>query len=180
MSFYWWMPGVVVFVNKVVKNVNVFVCVVCCEILEHFFFHHSVPAFNHRRFLIIFSKVQHPTLSHYYKIISLCLSKAFVVFSVWKFLFVAFETETQALSFNGSIQTHFENTSITVRRYLTPRLDLENDCMSTRSVTQILSILFTYTFRFQNSWQLVYETHRLVVQSKLCIFLAPFRNISLS
>ena len=46
---------VVVSLNKVVKNVNIFVGIVCCEIREYFFFHRSVPTFDHRRFLRILS-----------------------------------------------------------------------------------------------------------------------------
>ena len=44
----------------------------------------------------------------------------------------------------------FEKTSMTVRRYFTPRLNLENACISTKSAAHILSIPLTKTLRFLN------------------------------
>ena len=43
------MPRVVVSLNKVVKNVNIFFGIICYEILEHFFFHRSVPTLGHEK-----------------------------------------------------------------------------------------------------------------------------------
>jgi len=136
--------------QQVVKNVNVFVCVVCCEILNIF------------TFIVLFQRSTTDDCSafsvkfntQYFHIFITKFSPFVCPKLLWssrlKISFDAFKTGTQALSFNGSIQPYFENTSITVRRYLTPRLNLENDCMSTRSAAQILSIPFTYTFHFQN------------------------------
>jgi len=150
--FYARVPRVVVSLNKVVKNINIFVGIVCREILEHFFYHCSVPTFGHRRFLLIFSRVKLYTQLLHMFVVKL---SAFSVqsFSGFRFDFLkislnASPTDFPVLSLSGSIQPYFENTSITVSRYLTSRLNFENACISTRSAAQILSIPFTYTFRF--------------------------------
>jgi len=138
--------------NKIVKNVNIFVGIVCREILEHFFFHRAVPTFGHRRFFFILSRVKlYTQLLHIFvvKLSAFVCPKLFWFSS--DFLKISLNTSATdfpVLSLSGSIQPYFENTSITVRRYLTPRLDSENACISTRSAAQILSIPFTYTFRF--------------------------------
>jgi len=52
-------------------------------------------------------------------------------------------TDFPVLFFSRSIQPYFENTSITVRIYLTPWLNFENCCISTRSAAKILLMSFT-------------------------------------
>jgi len=145
-------PRVVVSLNKVVKNVNIFVGIVCCEKLEHFFLHSAVSTFDHRRFLFICSRVKlYTQLLHMFvaKLLVFVCPKLFW-FSLWflKISLKASATDFPVLSLSGSIQPYFENTSITVRRYLTPRSNFENASISTRSAAQILSILFTKTIRF--------------------------------
>ena len=54
---------------------------------------------------------------------------------------------------NGANDPYLEKTSMTARRYsyLTPRLDLENASISTKSAAHILSIPLTKTLRLLNS-----------------------------
>ena len=57
-------------------------------------------------------------------------------------------TDLPVLSFNGTNHPYLAKTSMTARRYLTPRLNLENACISTKSAAHILSIPLTKTLRF--------------------------------
>jgi len=120
--------------------------------VKHFFFHRAVPTFEHQRFLLIFSRVKlYTQLLHMFVVkLSTFVCPKLFLFSLWflKISLNASATDFPVLPLSGSIQPYFENASITVRRYLTPRLNFENDCISTRSAAQILSIPFTYTFRF--------------------------------
>ena len=55
-------------------------------------------------------------------------------------VFDAEATDLPVLSFNGINHPYLEKTSMTARRYLTPRLNLEKACISTKSAAHILSI----------------------------------------
>ena len=59
-------------------------------------------------------------------------------------------TDFPVLSFNGINQPYLEKMSMTERRYFTPRLNLENACISTKSAAHILSIPLTKTLRLLN------------------------------
>ena len=63
-------------------------------------------------------------------------------------VFNAEATDLPVLSFNGINHQYLEKMSMTARRYLTPRLNLEKACISTKSAAHILSIPPTKTLRF--------------------------------
>ena len=65
-------------------------------------------------------------------------------------VFNAEATDLPVLSFNGINHPYLEKMSMTARRYLTPRLNLEKACISTKSAAHILSIPPTKTLRFLN------------------------------
>ena len=65
-------------------------------------------------------------------------------------VFNAEATDLPIVSFNGINHPYLEKTWMTARRYLTPRLNLENACISTKSAAYILSIPLTKTLRFLN------------------------------
>ena len=62
-------------------------------------------------------------------------------------VFHAEATDLPVLSFKGTSHPYLDKTSMTARRYFTPRLNLEK---STKSAAHILSIPLTKTLRFLN------------------------------
>ena len=65
-------------------------------------------------------------------------------------VFNAEATDLPVLSFKGTSHPYLDKTSMTARRYFTPRLNLEKACISTKSAAHILSIPLTKTLRFLN------------------------------
>ena len=75
---------VLLYLSTVVKNVNIFVGIVCREILEHFFFHRSVPTFDHRRFLS-WVKLYTQLLHMFFVKLSAFVCPKLFWFSLWLF-----------------------------------------------------------------------------------------------
>ena len=65
-------------------------------------------------------------------------------------VFNAKATDLPVLCFNGINHPYLEQTSMTARIYFTPRLNLENACISTKSAAHILSIPLTKTLHLLN------------------------------
>ena len=145
------MSGIIIFSDEIQYRVDVNIHRVSRKIFPHLFFHRSNPPLDYARFFLILGGIQFDRVFDILVVKLLPLSThIFSGFFSLKMVSNAEVTDFPVLSFNGIIHLYLEKTSMTARRYFTPRLNLENACISTKLAAHILSIPLTKTLRFLN------------------------------
>ena len=145
------MSGIIIFSDEIRKHVDVNVHRVSRKIFPHLFFHRPNPPFDHAGFFLVLGGIQ------FNRVFDMLVIEFFTLihhifsgFLTLKMVSNAEATDFPVLSFNGINHPYLEKTSMTARRYFTPRLNLENACISTKSAAHMLSIPLIKTLRLLN------------------------------
>ena len=113
-------------------------------------FHRPNPPFDHARFFLVLGGIRFDRVFDILVIELFTLIYPHLQFPFLNMVSNAEATDFPILSFNGIKQPYLEKTSMTARRYFTPRLNLKNACIFTKSAAHISSIPLTKTLCLLN------------------------------